>query len=303
VLLSSTGLLARTMTDEPMTSDGSRANHDVVTSSVRATARGEVGVVTSAGRLVRVGVLDLPALPTTAAGPSLSGAAPVSEYVALEHGEHVIALTTLEPDSLGLALGTRSGTVKRVQPDHLTSKDAWEIIRLDPGDVVVGAVELATGDEELVFVTSDAQLLHFPASGVRPQGRSGGGIAGVRLAADASVVFFGAYSSHEPGVVVTVAGSADALPGTEAGSVKVTDLAAYPGKGRATGGVRCHRFLRGEDLLRLAWVGPAPARAAAPTGVPVELPPVDDRRDGSGTPAAGIIDGLAASPWSLGGGS
>ena len=297
VLLSSTGLLARTTTDEPMASDGSRANHDVVTSVVRATARGEIGAVTSAGRLVRVGVLDLPALPTTAAGPSLSGAAPVSEYVALDHGEHVIALTTLEAGSPGLALGTRGGTVKRVQPDHLTSRDTWEIIRLEPGDTVVGAVELVTGREELAFVTSDAQLLHFPASVVRPQGRGGSGIAGVRLSPGASVVFFGAYDTDVPGMVVTVAGSADALPGTEAGTVKVTDLAAYPGKGRGTGGVRCHRFLRGEDVLRRAFVGHAPVRAAAPSGVPVELPPADDRRDGSGTTAAGIIDGLAGAPW------
>jgi DNA gyrase subunit A len=96
------------------------------------------------------------------------------------------------------------------------------------------------------------------------------------------------------------AGAPDALPGTEAGSVKVTDLAVYPGKGRGTGGVRCHRFLRGEDLLRLAWVGPAPARAAAATGVPIELPQVNDKRDGSGMPAAGIIEGLGAASSAVG---
>ncbi len=56
-------------------------------------------------------------------------------------------------------------------------------------------------------------------------------------------------------VVVTIAGSSNALPGTEAGSVKVTPFAEYPGKGRATGGVRCHRFLKGEDALVFAWAG------------------------------------------------
>ena len=29
----------------------------------------------------------------------------------------------------------------------------------------------------------------------------------------------------------------------------------FPGKGRATGGVRAHSFLKGEDSLALAWVG------------------------------------------------
>ena len=84
-------------------------------------------------------------------------------------------------------------------------------------------------------------------------------------------------------MVVTVAGAVGALPGTGAATVKVTPYLEYPAKGRATGGVRCHRFLKGEDALVLAWAGPAPARGATDAGVPVDLPPADLRRDGSGT--------------------
>jgi DNA gyrase subunit A len=105
----------------------------------------------------------------------------------------------------------------------------------------------------------------------------------------------GAPGTYSPAVVVTVAGSAGALPGTAAGSVKVTPLHEYPGKGRATGGVRCHRFLKGEDMLVLAWAGPAPAAAASESGRPVRLPDPVGRRDGSGTGLAGqvtIIGGL-----------
>ena len=95
-------------------------------------------------------------------------------------------------------------------------------------------------------------------------------------------------------VVVTVAGSSSALPGTDAGTVKVTPLAEYPAKGRATGGVRCHRFLKGEDTLLLAWVGPPPAVAAAASGAPVELPAAGGRRDGSGVPAGQPIVAVAS---------
>jgi DNA gyrase subunit A len=63
----------------------------------------------------------------------------------------------------------------------------------------------------------------------------------------------------------------------------------YPTKGRATGGVRCHRFLRGEDVLLLAWAGAAPASAAAASGVPIALPDPIGRRDGSGSPSAQAI--------------
>jgi DNA gyrase subunit A len=184
--------------------------------------------------------------------------------------------------------------VKRVNPEVL-GRDDWEVIRLADGDEVVGAVELATGAETLCFITSDAQLLHFGADGVRPQGRSGGGIAGVRVTAGERVVFFGVIDPDAPegSVVVTASGSSTALPGTEPGSLKVTPFSEYPGKGRATGGVRCHRFLKGEDALVLAWAGTAPARAAAASGAPVELPEATGRRDGSGVPGSQPIAACA----------
>ena len=286
LLLSATGLLARTVGDgalQPGTAD-QRSAHDVLRSAVRTTARGEVAAVTNRGRMLRLAVVDTPGLPPTAGAPSLSGGAPVSEFLSLEPGEQVLALASLEPGSPGLALGTAQGVVKRLVPDYPTNRESWDALSLKDGDEVVGAVELSSGDEELVFVTSDAQLLRFGADGVRPQGRGAGGVAGVRVSAGARVVFFGSVRPDREAVVVTLAGSSAALPGTEAGSVKVSPLIEYPAKGRGTGGVRCHRLLRGEDALLLAWAGPAPARAVTAAGGAVDLPPVTGRRDGSGTP-------------------
>ena len=45
--------------------------------------------MTSAGRLVRLGVLDLPALPRPPARRNLAGGAPVAEFLALEKDERV----------------------------------------------------------------------------------------------------------------------------------------------------------------------------------------------------------------------
>lgn len=285
VYLSSSGLLARTSDTEVPGEGGGRVRHDVIVSAVRATARGEVGVLTSLGRVRKLGVLDLPALPPTATHPNLQGGAPVGELLLLEPGERVLGLTSFEPGSPGLAVGTGQGIVKRVNPEYLSNRDEWDVIALKDGDSLVGAVELTTGHEELCFITDDAQLLHFGAAGVRPQGRSGGGIAGVKLSAGAAATWFGALVPDDA-VVVTISGASSALPGTEAGSVKVTPFSEYPGKGRATGGVRCHRFLKGEDTLVFAWAGPAPAFAAAASGAPVDLPEATGRRDGSGTPGS-----------------
>jgi DNA gyrase subunit A len=318
VLLSSAGLLARTAArpadsaqveeqDEDTVrergrapsrssdSRGQRAAHDVIVCRLTTSARGTIGVVTSAGRLIKLGVLELPALPPSAHSPALSGGAPISEFVTTGPGETVVGIVAAEAAGAGLALGTAQGVVKRVTPDYPQSAADFDVIALRDGDRVVGAVQLDSEEAELVFITSDAQLLRFAAAAVRPQGRAAAGMAGIRLAPRASVVWFGAVEdtvdSPTP-VVVTVAGSAAALPGTSAMTVKVSLLADFPPKGRATGGVRCHRFLRGEDALVLAWAGPEPARGSTEAGTPVDLPPPTGRRDGSGERVAQPLAGI-----------
>ena len=282
VLLSSTGLLARTANGEPFPEEagGKRAKHDVIVSAVPATARGEIGAVTSSGRLLRLNVIDLPQLPEAAS--NLAGGAPLAEFLSLEDGETLICLTTLDESSPGLALGTEQGVVKRVVPDYPSNKDELEVITLKEGDRIVGAVELRTGEEDLVFITDDAQLLRYQASQVRPQGRPAGGMAGIKLTEGAKVISFTAVDPAADAVVFTVAGSRGTLDDSVQTTAKVTPFDQYPRKGRATGGVRCQRFLKGEDCLSLAWAGPVPARAAQKNGTPADLPEIDPRRDGSG---------------------
>ncbi|TSB30073.1 DNA topoisomerase IV subunit A [Streptomyces benahoarensis] len=293
VLLSSTGLLARTAGgDTPFDADAKRVKHDAIVSAVPATTRGEVGAVTSSGRLLRLPVIDLPQLPETAAAPSLAGGAQLSEFLTLQDGETLICLTTLDESSPGLALGTEQGIVKRVVPDYPAHKDELEVIALKEGDRIVGAAELRTGEEDLVFITDEAQLLRYPASQVRPQGRPAGGMAGVKLGTGAKVLSFGAVDPAADAVVFTVAGSHGMLDDSLA-TAKLTPFDQYPRKGRATGGVRCQRFLKGEDCLTFAWAGAAPARAADPKGAPVPLPEPDPRRDGSGVPLTKRVAALA----------
>ncbi|WP_406220622.1 DNA topoisomerase (ATP-hydrolyzing) subunit A [Streptomyces canus] len=295
VLLSSTGLLARTSNGEPFPEDADarRSKHDVIVSAVPATARGEIGAVTSSGRLLRLNVIDLPQLPDTAAAPNLAGGAPLSEFLSLEDDETLVCLTTLDESSPGLALGTEQGVVKRVVPDYPSNKGELEVITLKEGDRIVGAIELRTGDEDLVFITDDAQLLRYQASQVRPQGRPAGGMAGIKLVEGAKVISFTAVDPAVDAVVFTVAGSRGTLDDSVQTTAKLTPFDQYPRKGRATGGVRCQRFLKGEDCLSLAWAGAVPARAAQKNGTPADLPEMDPRRDGSGVSLAKTVSVVA----------
>lgn len=293
VLLSSSGLLARLDGSTVPADQGARARHDVIVASARSTVRGDVGVVTDRGRVLKVAAVDLPSLPPTAQAPSLSGGVALSEVVALDAGESVIGLTALSLDGSGLALGTATGVVKRVAIEPSPARDVWDVIALKPGDTVIGAVDVVAETTELVFISDDAQLLRFPASAVRPQGRAAGGMAGIRLSQGAAALWFGAVPVDVAGQVVTVAGSKSALPGTAATSAKVSDFSEFPAKGRGTGGVRCHRFLKNEDVLEVAWAGVAPAHAAGPRGAAVALPEEVSKRDGSGHPLAGPVAAIA----------
>ena len=243
----------------------------MIVSAVTSTARGEVGVITSAGRVVKLGVLDLPTLPSTANHPNLQGGAPVGEFLTLE-GERVLGLTGFDPGSPGLALGTRQGVVKRVNPEYLSNRDDWDVISLKDGDEVVGAVELRTGEEALCFVTSDGQLLHFGAGQVRPQGRSGGGIAGIKLAAGARVVSFTALEpddrrrGHGLRVLLGAARHRGRVGEGHAVLRVPARRAGPPAACAATASSRARTSSSSPGPV------PRPALAAADSGAPVDLP-------------------------------
>ena len=290
VFLSATGRMVRAelVAEAPgggIVPPARRSKHDAIRSSVDGTTRGDLGAVTSLGRLIRFSPVDLPSVPGNSV--QLAAGTRADQYLGLSSGEHVVAIVPIA-ETPPIALGTAQGVVKRVAASEIGNKHDIEIIGLKDGDRVVGAAPASDG-AELVFVASDAQLLRFDASSVRPQGRSAGGMAGIRLSDGAEVVAFDVVGPSEfDAVVVTIAGSTTALAGTDAGSAKVSLFSEFPAKGRATGGVRAQRFLKGEDALTIAWVGTDP-RAIGPDGATRALPDSGAKRDASGTALDGVI--------------
>ncbi len=295
VLLSSTGLVARTAsmsTDSGATGESRpRTSHDVIISAARGTSRGELGILTSLGNVHRISVVDIPAIPPTTGVPGLSGGAPIDAFLSLASAESPIAVLNLESP---FVLATRNGSVKRLNSTHAINRPVWDVIGLEANDAVVAAVALDDMNAakcELVFVTSAGALLRFPARSVRAQGRAASGVAAIKTG-DSHLIFFGVVDPDQANVVVTVSGSSQALPGTELGHGKVSDFNEYPGKGRATAGVRAHKFRSGEDSLLRAWCGPAPARAATSSGTAAALPQSGGKRDGTGSPLTHPIDAI-----------
>lgn len=250
---------------------------DAATRSLELTLRSDLALITRSGDAVRVHVADVPPVQASSA-PTLD------ELIGAGPGDVIAVLPWQSGETI--ALGTALGSVKRVSAE-LPDRDRVSLITLRDGDTVIGA-GLAGDTAGLCFVTNEANLLRFKSSAVRPQGLPAAGMSGIKL--DAAVAV--AFAVVEPDtLVLTAANSSEALAGTDAGSVKITPVSAFPEKGRATQGVRCHKFLKSENQLYFAGFTKS-AVALDSLERSIELPEVDPRRDSSGTRVSQAIYSL-----------
>ena len=283
VILTATGRLLRSDRTAEFAATAKRVKQDVVRAAVRTTTRGELGAITDRGRLVRFSPIALPAV----SGDSVSFTAATKSHdyiVGLQPGENVVSIINVSSESI--ALGTANGVIKRVDVSTFPAKSDFSVINLDDNDRVVGVAEVRESDDA-VFVTAETQVLHFPIASVRAQGVGAAGVAGINLSSSDRVIHF-TVASVDDSTVVTVTAAESTLTGADPGRAKLTPLADFPPKGRATGGVRGHGLLKGEVGLALAWVGPEP-RACASDGAPRLLPTDTGKRDGTGTPLAEAV--------------
>ena len=285
VRVTTSGLISRIDSDDVALVIGTkRKRHDAVMVRVKTTTRSDIGFVTNLGRVVRIHVADIPAIsdPT-----DVAGGAKASEFLGLAKKERLLHAFELG-ETTGLSVGTKLGTVKRLSADW-PAKNEFEIISLKPGDELVGACE-ANDQMQFVFVTNDAQLLRFKADSVRPQGRGAAGVAGINLAKGSEAIYFGAV--EDTAVVITAANNSSAISGTDSGSAKLSELSEFPMKGRATGGVRAHKFIRNEDQVYFAWAGNHEFLASAADGKPIEFDLEPSKRDASGSKIASPLGAI-----------
>lgn len=275
IFLTSSGMVGKTTNSNGIMDakpKKTRQKHDIVSHAISSDTNSKILLITSLGKAFRVNVREIPLISPQSGSLTVKSGIPTRELVSLEKGETIIGIAPASHnEALGVALATESGIVKIANFDHPTRSEAFDLISLKDDDKIINAALVFTGDE-FVFVSSDSSLLHFPANSVRPQGRSGGGVAGMKLSSESKVLSFNIVSSSsiEP-MVVTYTGL----------TAKVTPFSAYPGKGRGTGGVRSHKLLKDELTLIKAWVGSNPIASNSKSDS-VNLPAVDPRRDGSG---------------------
>lgn len=241
--------------------------------SLATSLRSDVGIVLEDGKAIQIHVSDLPA------GKPISA----SKFAGTK--QKVLGIINWSSEGT-FAIGTANGVVKRVT-GPLPDKHEVSLIALKDRDKLVGACE-ADDKATVGFVTSVGNVLLFAADSVRPQGLPAAGMAGVSLS-EGSAIYFGKV--NDGGNLVTAANSSQSLGKSDAGSVKITPMKAYPKQGRASKGVRCHKFLKNEDQVYFAkFVGSDPT-VYDDSDKPITGLAVEPKRDGTGKKTKSYVAG------------
>ena len=247
-----------------------------------------------AARLIRLGVLELPALPPSAHSPALSGGAPISEFVTTGPGETVVAIVAADAMGAGLALGTAQGVVKRVTPDYPQNAADFDVITLKerrPGRRRGAAGRRRSGADVHHQRRPAAAVPGIVGAAAGPgRWRDGGYPAGAASLGD--LVRRGRPGRWRAGRGLR---GASIRAGRGHGGRRRWRAARHVGGDREGHAVRRvpaegagHRrrplspVPQGRGRPRPCLGRARPARGATEAGTPVDLPPPVGRRDGSG---------------------
>jgi DNA gyrase subunit A len=213
---------------------------------------------------------------------------PLSSVVEGPEIENLVGMVSLGDP---LALVTRQGLVKRIEDDTPT---ATQFSRAASGLVLMNiatddelvSVSRCLSEDEIVCISSDAQLLRMRAAQVRPQGRSAAGMAGMRLRAGSQIVAAAAVSDPSASGVALV---------TDALNAKWSPLSEYPLLGRATSGVRAMAMKKADTNVANAFIGLTPPMLVSLKNKITAFPWTPSKRDASGSPIPFAIKHLVSS--------
>ena len=234
-----------------------RSKHDAIRSTLDTTSRAEIGAVTSLGRLSgsRPSTCRCCRRPRCSWAPGARRRLPGAAESRREGPRARLARRR----DRSIALGTKQGVVKRVVRRRLPEQARVRGHR--PQGRRRGRGRRAGRRGRRIRVR---HLRRAAAAVPRRVGTSAGlpgrrhGRHQPRSRRPRDPLHERAADAASDAVVVTIAASSETLLGTDPGQRQGQPFAEFPRKGRATGGVRSQRFLKGEDALHLAWVGPLP---------------------------------------------
>ena len=190
--------------------------------------------VTSRGKIYRLKVHELPLGSRQSKGRALVNLLPLAQ------GEQVKAVIATKDfkDAAHLVFATRKGQVKKTEFKEYDTRlraDGLIAINLREDDELI-AVELTTGDDDLILVSSEGKAIRFHETGVKPTGRDTKGVGGMALPKGHHVVGMATARNDLDLVCVTTGGYGKRTPMSEYRTQKrggrgVITIKDAPGRG------------------------------------------------------------------------
>jgi DNA gyrase subunit A len=177
----------------------------------------------SAGKMYWLKVYQLPQASRGSRGK------PIVNLLPLQEGERINAVLPIHEfeENKFVFMVTAHGTVKKTSLEAFSRPRQAGIIaiELDQGDRLVG-VDITDGTRQIILCSSGGKAIRFGEDGVRPMGRTAGGVRGIRLPEGEEVISL--IVSDEQGMV---------LVASQNGYGKRTPVEDFPTHGRGGQGV------------------------------------------------------------------
>ncbi len=211
VFVTSDGLIARTLDEQPPKVSGSDAPRFLIQANTRDT----LYLVTDQGEAAAVPVHALPE------AEGAQSAQPVQKISALKDAKSLAALFRLPPKERGAEAGeagfvltaSRLGMLKKSSLSELPgpSANTFTLARVNDGDHL-GWVRLTDGKNELLLASTGGMAIRFSEDEVRPMGLAAAGVMGIKLQENDELA--GIEVLPEPGDLFLLAsdGSAKRVP-------------------------------------------------------------------------------------------
>ena len=180
---------------------------------------------TNKGKVYRLRGYEIPEAGRTARGTA------IVNLLSLDRGEKISAVITLSNFAEGkyLLMGTKKGMIKKTALSEYDTvrKSGLQAITLKEDDELID-VRMTDGEDNVVLVTRQGLCITFEEKDVRPIGRTGQGVIGIKLNEGDDVI------GMEP---IIVGSKATLLAITENGFGKRTELDEYRVQARGGKGV------------------------------------------------------------------
>lgn len=182
---------------------------------------------TNSGKVFQTKAYEIPASSRTAKGQS------IVNFLQLSQDESVTAIIPFNKDDnyKFLFMTTEMGTVKKTNLSDFDNvrRSGLIAIKLAKEDALRW-VEATTGQDEMIITTSKGQAIHFKEKDVRPIGRAGAGVRGIKLKKDDKVVGMNVVLKNQKGNQLLII--------SENGYGKRSDLKFYKVQNRGGSGIK-----------------------------------------------------------------